>query len=281
MKSKNFLFILLTLLPTLSQAKATCCQQHQGLCGDQCCDGTPLSEHCGHIQIIQLPPPLVPQTQEETQRKETEQTDKSLAPPPQRLYVWTDPHTQTPHLSSQVPIWYRNPEHFAPEAYPRVLVYDHYNRLIDDTHSQVSQSHAQQLRQHAQHYQQQQQRYQRQQQQQAQQQQQQQAEERQQTLKLNALAEKGQVAIEMTLAQVKHAWGAPETETITQTESGHKIVLGYADGRQVTLVDEQVHSITRITPTQQQSEETDPLQQIEALKALNRELDNPQTMDTE
>jgi len=88
----------------------------------------------------------------------------------------------------------------------------------------------------------------------------------------------------MTRAQVKHAWGAPQTETVTQTESGHEIVLGYADGRQVTLVDEHVHSITRTTPSQQQSEESYPLedkQQIEALKALNRELDNPQTMDTE
>ncbi|MDY6992698.1 MAG: hypothetical protein SVR94_08860 [Pseudomonadota bacterium] len=268
MKLTFFLFIVLILLPTLSQAKAICCQQHQGLCGDQCCDGTPLSEHCGHIQIIQLPPPLAPQTQEETQKKSTEQADKSLSPPPQRLYVWTDPQTNTPHLSSQVPIWYRNPEHFAPEAYPRVLVYDEYNRLIDDTHSQVSQSQAQQLRQQAQHYQQQQQHYQRQQQQYAQQQQQQQAEKQQQILKLNALAEEGQVATGMTLAQVKQAWGVPQTETVTQTENGDKIVLSYADGRQVTLVDEQVNSITRTTTTRQQTEATQPLedkQQIEEL----------------
>ena len=40
------LFCLSTIITPVSMAKKGCCSQHGGVCGDKCCDGTPLSDKC-------------------------------------------------------------------------------------------------------------------------------------------------------------------------------------------------------------------------------------------
>ncbi|HHB92577.1 MAG TPA: hypothetical protein ENK59_05120 [Thioploca sp.] len=111
-----------------------CCLQNQGICGDKCCDGMLFSEiDCGH-KFIELPTIISPNL--ETQ---------SVKSSSNWLYIWTDSNTNIPHLSSKFPPWYRNPLY--PENYPRVLVYDEYNRLIDDTGTKIGKQEASKFRQ--------------------------------------------------------------------------------------------------------------------------------------
>lgn len=47
---RNFLMVLICLsflIPKATQAKRGCCSHHGGVCGNMCCDGTPLSPACG------------------------------------------------------------------------------------------------------------------------------------------------------------------------------------------------------------------------------------------
>ncbi len=112
-----------------------CCIHNKGICGDKCCDGTILPEtDCGH-KFIELPTIISPTV------------ENSVAHPPKWLYVWTDLNTNTPHLSNTFPPWYRNPLY--PENYPRVLVYDEYNRLIDDTGTKIDKQQEYKFRQKA------------------------------------------------------------------------------------------------------------------------------------
>lgn len=123
-----------------------CCLQNQGICGDKCCDNTSFSElNCGH-EFVKLPTVVTPTLQ-----------NNSVKSPSKWLYVWTVPDTNKSHLSSKFPPWYRNPLY--PEDYPRVLVYDEYNRLIDDTGIQIDEQKEHKLRQQAITNLQQQQRY--------------------------------------------------------------------------------------------------------------------------
>ncbi|MDM8564071.1 hypothetical protein QUF74_00285 [Candidatus Halobeggiatoa sp. HSG11] len=115
-----------------------CCSQNQGICGDKCCDGAVFSKiDCGH-RFVELPTVVVPTL---------EIAKDSVKSPSKWLYVWTDPNTSKSHLSSKFPPWYRNPLY--PENYPRVLVYDEYNRLIDDTGTKTDEKKEYQLRQQA------------------------------------------------------------------------------------------------------------------------------------
>lgn len=44
-----FVFILISLFlynPLLVEARKGCCSHHQGVCGNKCCDGNPLSDKC-------------------------------------------------------------------------------------------------------------------------------------------------------------------------------------------------------------------------------------------
>ncbi|MBE9562343.1 MAG: hypothetical protein IMF12_05720 [Proteobacteria bacterium] len=130
--------LLILILMLHSSQTTACCSQNQGICGDKCCDGAIFSEiDCGH-KFVELPTITTPAL---------ENTKNSIKSPSKWLYVWTDLNTNKSHLSSKFPPWYRNPLY--PEDYPRVLVYDEYNRLIDDTGTQIDKQKSYKLRQRA------------------------------------------------------------------------------------------------------------------------------------
>jgi len=39
-------FIIIIVFPLITNARSGCCSHHGGVCGCQCCDGTPLSVKC-------------------------------------------------------------------------------------------------------------------------------------------------------------------------------------------------------------------------------------------
>ncbi len=221
-----------------------CCMQNQGICGDKCCDGTIFSKiDCGH-KFIELPATISP---------DLENIKNSIKPPSNWLYVWTDPNTNTPHLSSTFPPWYRNPLY--PESYPRVLVYDEYNRLIDDTKTKIDKQEASKFRQQAVINLQQQKQY-----------------NKISKIEANKVAkqkrlkylqsnwsktgvisqemqqllteqvEQKQVTMAMTEKQVLQAWGLPDSNTEELLDGKTKKVLIYKQG-QILLVDDIVKSV--------------------------------------
>lgn len=46
MKFSGHLFIFLVIVPPCSASQQGCCSYHRGICGNTCCDGTPLSSVC-------------------------------------------------------------------------------------------------------------------------------------------------------------------------------------------------------------------------------------------
>ncbi|MEZ4527712.1 MAG: hypothetical protein R2941_17475 [Desulfobacterales bacterium] len=53
----SFTFLLfLFFLPTSGLCKRGCCSHHGGVCGDRCCDGTPLSAKCRGSSSTYIPP---------------------------------------------------------------------------------------------------------------------------------------------------------------------------------------------------------------------------------
>jgi len=229
-------YTTLIILSILSQfvfaGTLNCCLQQGNVCGDKCCDGTPLPANCGDFQIIKLPPPAAPRRAEENAPNE---------PPPKWLYIWNDPHTGTPYLSNTFPPWYRNPQY--PDNYPHVLVYDKYNRLIDDTGKKMSVSDTLKFRKKAESNLQQQAAY--------QQAKKTQVEMQAKQIRLNKLlkewAETGkvtkemtklleelaaakQVTMAMTEKQVKQAWGTPQSRTTKMVNGKFQKTLKYKKG---------------------------------------------------
>lgn len=237
---KNYiaLIVLSILSKFVSAATSDCCLQQGSVCGDRCCDGTPLAASCGDFKIIKLPPPAAPMRAEENAPDEQ---------PPKWLYIWNDPHTGTPYLSNTFPPWYRNPQYS--DNYPRVLVYDEYNRLIDDTGKKMSASDMLKVRKKAESNQQQQAAYQQAKKKQAEMQAKQiridkllkeWAKTGKVTKKfaklLEELAAAKQVTMAMTEKQVKQAWGTPLQSTKGIVNGKFQKTLTYKKG-QVILID--------------------------------------------
>ncbi len=240
------LIILSCFIPIVAAATSDCCEQHSGICGDQCCDNTPIPKQCGDIQIIKLPPPASPTGQTE---------NDPLTPPPKWLYVWTDLHSGMRHLSSTFPPWYRNLHY--PQHYPRVLVYDEYNRLIDDTGKALSAADAQKRLEQAQANQQEQQDYEQNLKKEAE------IKEKQTRLDkwlkewsktqkvtkemsqlLDDLAKLEKVTMAMTEAQVKQAWGKPQKSTEVIDKGQSQKILTYPN-KQIIFIDGRVNGIKR------------------------------------
>jgi len=182
-----------------------------------------------------------------------ETVENSVAHPSKWLYVWTDLNTNTPHLSSTFPPWYRNPLY--PENYPRVLVYDDYNRLIDDTGTKIDKQQEYKFRQQAITNLQQQEQYKKITDAKVEE------KTKQERLKYlqskwsktgviskemkQLLAEqvaKKQVTIAMTEEQVMQAWGKPKTYIEEISDGKTKKKLMYNQG-QIILVDKLVKSV--------------------------------------
>ncbi len=238
MKLINLILILYS-----SQTMA-CCLQNQGICGDKCCDGMIFSKiDCGH-KFIELPTTISPNL---------ENIKNSVEPPSNWLYTWTDTKTNIPHLSSTFPPWYRNPLY--PKNYPRVLVYDEYNRLIDDT--KIDKQGASKFRQRAITNLKQQEQYNKISKLEAN------KKIKQERLKylqsnwiktgiiskemqqlLTEQMEKKQIAIAMTEKQVIQAWGLPNSNTEEIIDNKFKKILFYKQG-QIMLIDDIVKSVKK------------------------------------
>ncbi len=242
------LIILSCFIPDIAAATYDCCEQHFGICGDQCCDNTAIPKQCGDFQIIKLPPPASPTVQ-------TQSENDPLTPPPKWLYVWTEPHRGMRHLSSSFPPWYRNAHY--PEHYPRVLVYDEYNRLIDDTGKLLSAADAQKRLQQAQSNQQQQLAYQQRLKKEAEIQEKQTRLEKwldewtktekvteEMTQLLDELAKLEKVTMAMTEAQVKQAWGKPQKSTEVIDKGQFQKILTYPN-KQIIFIDGRVKGIKK------------------------------------
>lgn len=108
----------------IAETVNSCCAQHQGVCGVQCCDGKPLSTNtgCGHTYVF------LPKLEKEDSDTETPKLSPQTQ---QRIYIWQNRYNKIQMMSGNPPPWYRNRDY--PNNYPRVLVYDNYGRLIDDT----------------------------------------------------------------------------------------------------------------------------------------------------
>lgn len=251
------LLVILSLCGYTVQAEDNCCFQPGNVCGDKCCDGTPLPEECGNFKIIQLPPASTPQLttakEKETKPKTTQEKE-----PPKRLYVWKDPNTEATYFSSAFPPWYRNTSDPNHDKYPRVLVFDEYNRVIDDTGNQDSNANAEQKRKEAELLQQQQEAAKK------------KAEEEkavkveqvrsakmlQEWLKTGKLTEElkqllekwtdeGKVTPAMTEEQVKKVWGEPQTIQPVSEGEKSQTIWTYANGTIVTLLNGRVSSWTK------------------------------------
>jgi len=238
-------FLNLILMLYSSQTMA-CCLQNQGICGDECCDGMMFSKiDCGH-KFIELPTTIKPNL---------EYKKNSVESPSNWLYIWTDSNTNIPHLSSTFPPWYRNPLY--PENYPRVLVYDEYNRLIDDTGTKIGKQEASEFRQQAITNLKQQEQYNK--------ISKLKSDEKikQERLKylqanwsktgiistemqqlLTEQVEKKQITIAMNEEQVLQAWGIPESNIKEIIDNKVKKVLIYKQGK-ILLVDDIVKSIQK------------------------------------
>lgn len=144
-----FIFFSLTYLPFVSAAN-TCCLQHGGLCGDACCDTTALKNaDCGTVVIVELPEKTAQTASKDSKSIDEHNSSNSPQQPP--LYIWQMPSSQTAHapryFSERPPAWYRNNNY--PDNYPRVLVFDGYQRLLDDTEHQADVETMQHLRNRA------------------------------------------------------------------------------------------------------------------------------------
>lgn len=232
-----------------------CCLRSGGVCGDQCCDGTSLPKNCGDFQFLRLPPRAVPSaTPSRTENLKSQiKSEDSLKPPPKWLYVWHDPVTKTPYISTTFPPWYRNPHY--PRNYSRVWVYDEHHRLLDDTGLQVSAEVEEKKRQQAEAHRQQQLAY-------------QEAEKKQAEIEakqariekllqawmktevvteemeqlLDELANAGEVTMAMTEEQVRMAWGKSQSQGISVVENKVEKILRYEKG-EVTLVENRVRAV--------------------------------------
>jgi putative alpha-1,2-mannosidase len=243
----TLLIILSSLIFSPAKAISECCQAHSGICGDQCCDKTPIPKNCGDIQIIKLPPPASPTGQTKSE------ADEALIAPPKWLYVWTDPYSGMRHLSTTFPPWYRNAHY--PAHSPRVLVYDEYNRLIDDTDQNLSAAEMKKRLQQAQANQQEQKNYQQKQKKRAEiaqkkKQLEKWLEEWKTTQKvteemnqlLEELAKLENVTIAMTDAQVKKALGKPKKSTEVFDKGQFQKILTYPR-KQIIFIDGRVRGI--------------------------------------
>ncbi|GEM_PF-2690261 len=242
--SSLLILYTLTLLPPHITAQPLCCPETTQLCGDQCCDGSPLSDQCGQLKIIQLPPVAG-----------GGQPTPAL-PTNSRFYTWKDPNTGTLYLSNQFPPWYRNPHYPQLETYPPVQVFDEYNRLIDDTGHLLPPEQAAKLRSQAQSHHQQQLT------QQAQREQQHNDSLKQQRLEfliqtwqregilpqelLTLLEDKvkiQQVTLAMTTQQVQQILGPPKSVQETKVDKKSHKTLTY-DNKIILLIEDRVHSLT-------------------------------------
>lgn len=221
-----------------------CCSQHGNICGDKCCDGTPFPTHCGDFRIIKLPP-LSSATLEEDE-------ENILQNPPQKwLYVWEDPQTGTPYFSSSYPHWYRNNLYPDSDKYPRVLVYDEYNRLIDDTSIKMDIAQTITTRKQAESIQQQQAAYQEAKEKQAEKQAKQtrlvqMLKDDKITEQLNQLLQ--ELPIEQVTRAMAEAWGTPQVDKKAIVQGKSLELLKYQNGKQVTVVDGKVESLTTNQP---------------------------------
>jgi hypothetical protein len=252
------LIILGVLNQFVSAQSQDCCRQHGNICDEtQCCDGTPLPAECGEFRYIKLPHRASPERQAPEEKA-------PLAEPPQWLYVWDAPESGTPHFSSTFPPWYRNIHYPKDLPRSRVLVYDEYNRLIDDTDQRKSRSETVKIQQNALSISQQQQAYKHSQKQQRDKQKiQREIQEKQERLEklikewaktqgkvsnemnelLEELARAGQVTIAMTKKQVQQVWGPPKSTVTTLVKGKYHTILLYNNGRQVILSDGRVTSL--------------------------------------
>lgn len=234
--------ILLLSLSTAVLAQWQCCASHQGVCGDQCCDKTPLSEaQCGDF-IVTDDPRLAPITTDDAlEPLQANRIDESAVG--ELFYAWYDDYQRVWHYTLDPPHWYRSSSHDAGQ-YPRVVVYDARQRLIDDTLQQTNQVLAEQLRGQA--LQQQQQR------QQAQQEQQQQIAEQQKALEqqqqLQRLAAEQKVTVGMTMEMVEEAWGLPVSQEIRLEEDEQEVTWDYTGDQSVTFRNNTVISLRTNIP---------------------------------
>ncbi|MDM8557414.1 hypothetical protein [Candidatus Parabeggiatoa sp. HSG14] len=226
-----------------------CCTQHGDVCGDECCDGTPLSSECGTFKYIELPQRASPTAQ-------IQEEGVSLKPPPKWLYVWNDPKSGTPYFSSIFPPWYRNIHYPKDSPRSRVLVYDEYNRLIDDTTQQKSFSEIFKIRQQATSNLQQQKFYEQSQKYQAEMQKKQKRfkkllkkwiKDKKVDDEMKKLLEEfvvaGKVTMAMTKKQVQKIWGEPQDTITRMVGDKFQTTLIYNKGRGVVLTGERVTSL--------------------------------------
>jgi len=197
---KNFIIGWALIFPSTMLAAAECCLQHGDVCGDKCCDGT--SFNCGKVQIIFLPPAEIPNPQEP---KSSNEPEKTASPPEKWLYTWKNSQTGVLYLSSNLPPWYRNVQIPSSEEYPRVLVFDEYNRLVDDTDSIIA------------------------------------PELKKTQSPLDAAIKQHQVLLTMTKEQVKQAWGEPKLTISSQQGE----MWAYASGKNVIFTNGLVSSLEK------------------------------------
>jgi hypothetical protein len=246
MSVKTYYVVFITLsiiIHSMSVGAVDCCSQHQGVCGDKCCDDTAIPDKCGNIKVIKLPPRATPKLK--TVVKET-----LLEPPPKWMFIWHDPDTGTRYISNNFPPWYRNIPPY-PEDSPRVVVYDEYHRIIDDTNQKLSATEKLKFRTQAESNLQQQQAY------QAKLQKQAELQQKKTLLEtlfknwdtnskttpemdklLDYFAAAGEIQIGMTEEQVRKAWGKPNS-MITKKQA--EKVLKYKQG-QVALKNNRVRA---------------------------------------